>query len=156
MENLNGHQLLSYLIDTLELTLIEDTGTKLDMEDWVSTSLLDPTKTDYHKEAHFCGYSACVCGFVALRTLAPHKRESLFDWEIRLRDRSARVEKDIVRVLGPRLSDSITSPIDQYRYNGAEEDGLFTKRELEHPHLNSTSSVEHAVSYLKMLKEKLI
>jgi hypothetical protein len=156
MENFNKDQLLSYLIETLELTLIEDRGTKLDMEDWVSTSLLDPTETDYHKEAHFCGYSACVCGFVALRTLAPHKRESLFDWETRLRDKSARVEKDIARILGSELSNSIVSPAHGFRYAEACFSGLFTIYELGHPHLNSESSIEHAVSYLKMLKEKLI
>jgi len=145
MQNFSKDQLLSYLIQTLEEA--ELGVIRLDMGDWINARI---------SQKHFCGYAACVCGFVALRTSPQIGQESPFDYDSRLRKESGLVEKGMITILGQSLSDSISSPEPRYRWLRAEESGLFIYKELGHPHLNSESSIEHAISYLKMLKEKLV
>jgi len=145
MNGLNKVQLLSYLIETLELSNSREEV--LDMREWVQFR---------YESTHFCGYAACICGFVALRTLSDRQpTENDEDYENRIRNEASAVEREITRVIGLDLSDSITGPGEKVRRHRAVASGYFTPEELNHPHLNSDTSLKEAISYMKMLRSKL-
>lgn len=102
----------------------------------------------YIWENNECDTAACICGYMALeRGYGEFEaREIAIDFNIKC--------DEIFN--NKYLSRSIYDGSPHIREAYAIQSKLFTEEELQHPHLTTESSIEDAISYLKLCREKVI
>jgi hypothetical protein len=134
-------ELLDYIIAVLEVADASELDNKLVMDDWITTS---PETVE-----HFCGYAACICGYLALDFA---KGDATI---LEIKGESEHINEAMTKVLGGALTDSIVGTCAYDRWESAADTRLFSIEEMEHPHLTGESSLGCAISYLKLIKSKV-
>lgn len=123
-----------------------------------------PTSFDmgtYYKasESYSCGYAACVCGEQAMSgrlesfPLAKARAGIIQDTTF-VSHTAGHIDEDLraachIATGDNNLAESVTAVSSACRRGAAA--GKLTYEQMQHPHLNSNSSPEHAVSYINML-----
>jgi len=141
-------ELLDYIIAVLEVADAPELENVLVMNDWITT-YAQTVPTFPKNVGHFCGYEACICGYLALDST---KDKTTIDALI---EKSEEAEKVMKEILGRDLTGSIVDPNAFGRWESAGETYMFTNTEMKHDHLTSESSLACAISYLKLIRSKL-
>jgi len=137
-------EILDYIIAVLEVADGSELENELVMDDWVTSS----PETVENLE-HFCGYAACICGYLALDFA---KGDATI---LEIKEESEHINEAMTKVLGGALTDSIVGTCAYDRWESAADTRLFSIEEMEHPHLTSESSLACAISYLKLIRSKV-
>lgn len=131
-------------------------GNVLDMDSWLEdegeTTIKDGQK-------HFCGTAACICGYMVFEEseLPPPRLSSWYafdNWLDKITEDSYKTSREFEKLLGQSLGQSIWMAEYEERRENAEASKFFTEEELQHPHLNSNSSLESAIDYLELISKK--
>jgi hypothetical protein len=141
-------KLLDYLIETLGISQ-EGSNNKLHLDNWIKRPSKDAEVAGFHP----CGTAACICGYVAIRQQMEYGNYLAQDKNSNLIDEASYVAEDLESILGVYLAESVYGDRAEIRKAGAIHEGNFTKKQLDHPHLNSESSFTHAISYLEMIRD---
>ena len=149
-------QLLAQL-KALHTTMMEvhNRNEHLDMSNWI-------TELSGTKEDGWCGSVACWCGWQALgnldnfpRAKAQHQStpENLGKIALKLSEDLDETCRDVF--LSSELAVSIYGALVDMRREDAEDSELFSKEELNHPHLNKEPTPLEAASYAMLCIEKV-
>jgi hypothetical protein len=135
-------QQLILALQTLAETMdeVDANGGELDMGNWV------------------CGTAACVCGWQAMKknTEVFPIRTDGYDVGFYADNISDTLDKLCSNVfILSYLSQSIWAPCGEDRTIEASNSNLFTKEELNHPHLTDNTTAKDAADYLRLCIKKV-
>jgi hypothetical protein len=146
-------------LKTLITTMSEVKEPKsFDMNDWYIDS--DVPGSFDGDEVHLeCGYAACICGH---QSLASEESEHfVLTADSPHRYRAAQVSKSLNSACFALTGDTIlalavTGGDYCWRIEHADNSGLFTDEEMQHPHLRKEKpSIQDAISFMELMLTKL-
>jgi len=156
----NNKELLLAQLTDLHTTMlgVNERGQELGMRSWIKLSSTIG--------GHFCDTVACVCGWQSLGNLDnfPLARAWANNWRAVTNDTpegvATRLSDDlgdaVANVFGDSaMAKSIYDGDTECRRFNAKDSGLFSKEELNHPHLNKEPTALEAASYIALCSDKV-
>jgi hypothetical protein len=139
-------------------TLIETMSQVKEVESFKMSTWYTDHSTTYSK----CGFAACICGHQALALPSEFFSFTFVDitQETSLINRAELISSDLNKSCYTETDEeylalAIYDGDDEERKSAAWKCCKFDELELEHPHLTSESSPEHAISFMELVLTKL-